>query len=153
MASGNLNLNNKKLKDEGFKCLKKKIHFSRIKDLNLSGNDITDIFLLLRFNFKSLEILNLSDNKIKDTSNISSLNIEILQKLYLESNLIEDISALPKIKVKSLREIYLSENPLNLNHPNTKEIINILEKKKYITSYKKKVGENFSYNLYTNNAY
>ena len=60
--------------------------FSTITKLNLSHNNINNLYIPSDRNLKSLITLNLSDNKIKDLSILKYTNFPYLTKLYLNNN-------------------------------------------------------------------
>ena len=62
-----LNLSKRYLGNEGLKDLIK-IKFKKLKKLDLSGNNISDISILEKVDFKELKVLDLSRNKISDIS-------------------------------------------------------------------------------------
>ena len=60
-----LNLSVRIIENEGLGDLVK-INFNKLEELNLSGNEISDINILEKVNFKELKLIYLYDNKISD---------------------------------------------------------------------------------------
>ena len=79
-----LNLEDKNIGNEGLKILFK-IEFKELKELNLSGNKISDINILEKVNFKELKELYLSGNNLSEVENyliINNLKLKI-KNLYV----------------------------------------------------------------------
>ena len=96
------------------------IEFRDLKELDLCGNDISDIKILEKAKFKRLEILFLGNNKLTDINILEKVNFEKLKELHLNDNIISDISVLEKIKKEKLEKLNLSCNEIS--------DINVLEK-------------------------
>ena len=96
------------------------IEFRDLKELDLCGNDISDIKILEKAKFKRLEILFLGNNKLTDINILEKVNFEKLKELHLNDNIISDISVLEKVKFEKLEKLNLSCNEIS--------DINVLEK-------------------------
>ena len=94
-----------------------------LKELNLRGNQISDIKVLEKVKFENLEILNLSFNEISDIKVLEKVKFENLKELYLSYNRISDIKVLEKVKFENLKELDLCYNRIS--------DIKILEKVKF----------------------
>jgi len=97
-----------------------KIEFQDLKELDLCGNDISDIKILEKAKFKRLEILFLGNNKLTDINILEKVHFEKLKELNLNDNIISDISVLEKVKFEKLEKLNLSCNGIS--------DINVLEK-------------------------
>ena len=97
-----------------------KIEFRDIKELDLCGNDISDIKILEKAKFKKLEIIFLGNNKLTDINILEKVHFEKLKELHLNDNIISDISVLEKVKFEKLEKLNLSCNEIS--------DINVLEK-------------------------
>lgn len=90
-----------------------------LKNLNLWGNDITDVSLLR--DMINIEVLSLSINKIDSLRDF--VNCQKLQELYLRRNNIKDISEVRYLQnLPRLRTLWLSENPC-AEHPNYRNYV------------------------------
>ena len=97
----------KELSSEMIMARCKTDNLALIKNLNLWGNEITDVSLIRQM--KNLEVLSLSVNKIATLKDF--VNCLKLQELYLRKNNIEDLSEIKYLGAqKSLRILWLSEN-------------------------------------------
>jgi len=114
-----LNLIGRKIGNEGLKDFVT-IKFKKLKELNLSLNNISDINILQKVNIKELKELYLSWNKISDINILQKVNFKELNILDLSDNQISDINILEKVNFKKLKELNLCLN--NISN------INILEK-------------------------
>ena len=90
-----LNLSDKNLDDEIFQNLSQ-IHFTGLKEVNLSFNKIKNIRGFINENFKKLEILNLYGNQITDINALETLSFERLKDLCLSYNKAKDITVFEK---------------------------------------------------------
>ena len=77
-----INLSRINIENEGLKDLAK-IKFKELKELNLSGNEISNINILENVNFNELEELDLSLNKINKAENYYILFI-LKSKIYIK---------------------------------------------------------------------
>ena len=96
------------------------IEFLDLKELDLCGNDISDIRILEKAKFKKLEIIFLGNNKLTDINILEKVHFEKLKELNLNDNIISDISVLEKVKFEKLEKLNLSCNEIS--------DINVLEK-------------------------
>ena len=134
----NENVNNIEIEnsEEGDKLLKKLfiiITFNnKIRKLKLKNNKIEDPSILNRIQFKYLEELDLSLNNIKNLYFLRGLKAKSLKKLYLENNSINDLSFLYTINnfFTELRFIYLKKNSFNPEDSGNKNLIDYLNSKK-----------------------
>ena len=76
-----LNLRNRDSGNEILDYLKR-IEFKELKELDLSGNKISDINILEKVYFKELKILDLRYNKITDINILEKVNFKELKALY-----------------------------------------------------------------------
>ena len=107
-----LDLNIKWWGNQGIENLSK-FYIPNLKELNLGGNNISDIKVLEKVKFENLEKLYLSYNKISDIKVLEKLNYENLEKLNLSDNNISDINVLEKVKFKNLKELFLNDNTIS----------------------------------------
>ena len=107
-----LDLSRKNLGNDGLKNLGK-INFKELKELDLYGNNISDIKILNNFKLNKLEILDLGNNKIKDINNLDEINFEELKELYLNENNISEIKVFKNVKFEKLKILDLSDNNLS----------------------------------------
>ena len=121
-------LNDKEINDDLIKTISQ-IKFNQLKEINLSGNKITNIEPLCYMSLPFLEYLNLSNNQIIDIKPLSEINSKHFKYLFIQNNQIKDI------------EIFLDDN-----FP-TFDILRIdnnkIDKKKLEENkIKKEIGEN-----------
>ena len=105
-------LNDKKLNDENIKCIAL-ILFNNLKEIDLSGNEITNIEALCDINLPFLEFLNLSYNKIQDIEPLRERNNKNLKYLFIHNNQIEDITILCDPDFPTLNILTLENNKIN----------------------------------------
>ena len=145
-------LSDKKLNDENIKCIAN-ILFNNLKEIDLSGNEITNFEALCDINLPFLEFINLSNNKIKDIEPLRERNNTKLEYLFIHNNQIEDIQVLvdpnfPTLKVLTLGNNKIKEQSdqfqklLKLYNKNQKILVTkideILEKYQYFSYNKEK---------------
>ena len=109
--------NNKKINNEDIKQLSQ-IKFNNLKEIHLSGNEITDIELLCNISLPYLELLNLSYNKIKNITPLGQLNTpKEFKYLFIQNNQIEDIQVFIDCysSFKYLEILRLDENNIDEN--------------------------------------
>jgi Leucine-rich repeat (LRR) protein len=107
-----LDLLSKKIGDQGLKILCS-IKFTKITQLLLEENDISNIDVLAKNNFgKNLIALDLSTNKISSIEVLAKLNFPSLNHLFLNSNQISSIDIFAKVNFPNLKELNLSSNKL-----------------------------------------
>ena len=91
-----------------------------IKTLNLSGRNIRNEELkdLNKIKFKELKDLDLGGNNISDIKGLENVKFEKLEKLDLNNNEISDIKVLEKVKFDKLKLLDLSNNKIDLKQNN-----------------------------------
>ena len=95
-----LNLKEKYLGDEGIQNFNFN-NYINIAELDLSGNNITDIKVLAKVKFNKLEKLYLGGNEISNNINIlENVNFQELKKLDLRDNNITGIKELENVNLK-----------------------------------------------------
>ena len=99
-------LNEKKINDKGFDILSK-IEFTKLKEIYLSKNKISNLKLLIQY---QLEKLDLSDNLISDINIFENDIFSELKELYLNKNKISEIKQLENAKFDKLIILDLSGN-------------------------------------------
>ena len=88
------------------KC--KKDNFQEIKNVNLWGNELTDMSMIRQLN--NIEVVSLSVNKISTLNDFSYC--PKIQELYLRKNDIQDIREVRHLSnLKNLKVLRLSDNP------------------------------------------
>ena len=104
-----LNLRKRNLGDEGLRLISK-IQFKKLKSIDVSGNNITNIDPLNDMNLPDLEYLNMSENEIRDINPIAELNSKKLKEILLQTNKIEDASPLLKLELPELKILRIENN-------------------------------------------
>jgi len=88
------------------KC--KKENFNEIKNVNLWGNDLSDMTMIRQL--QNIEVVSLSVNKISTLVDFSYCTK--IQELYLRKNQIEDIREVRHLSnLKNIKVLWLSDNP------------------------------------------
>ena len=123
-----LSLRKKNLGDKGLKLISK-IQFKRLKDIDVSGNNITNIEPLKNMNLPYLEYLNMSENRIKDIKPIGKLNSKIIKEIFLQNNEIENLEPLLKINMPKLERLRIENNHFNQNSDDFKNLKKNYDKK------------------------
>ena len=122
-----INLEYKKLGNEILDYFNK-IEFKKLKELNLSGNNLLDINKLGKVKLENLKILDLGGNQIKDINILENVNFKELKELYLHNNQISNINILEKVKFEKLEILNLSNN--NITNIDIFEKVNFIHLKK-----------------------
>ena len=117
-------LNDKKLNDENIKCIAL-ILFNNLKEIDLSGNEITNIEALCDINLPFLEFLNLSYNKIQDIEPLRERNNKNLKYLFIHNNLIKDITILCDPDFPTLKILTLENNKINIQSEQFQNLFNL----------------------------
>ena len=107
-----LDLSSKNIGNEGLEYLSK-IEFKKLKNLDLSNNNISNISALKSIKFKNLEILDLSNNKISDIDVLEKVSFKGLKELNLNNNKITNINILEKVNFKELKILNLHKNNIS----------------------------------------
>ena len=107
-----LDLSSKNIVNEGLEYLSK-IEFKKLKNLDLSNNNISNISALKSIKFKNLEILDLSNNKISDIDVLEKVSFKGLKELNLNNNKITNINILEKVNFKELKILNLHKNNIS----------------------------------------
>jgi Leucine-rich repeat (LRR) protein len=97
------------LEDDDLKTLSQ-IGFSKLKEIDISGNKINDISCIKDINMSNLELLNMSENKIKSLNVFTEINAPKLEVLELQKNNIQSVSPLLKSDFPSLQLLRLEDN-------------------------------------------
>ena len=105
----NLSLNNMDLNDKIFKTLCQ-ISFHQLKNVDFSGNHISDLKSLKDLDLSSLESLNLSSNDIENVDIFEYINLQNLKELYLHRNKIKDVKVFLRASLNSIKKIRLENN-------------------------------------------
>ena len=81
---------------------------STVRNLNLWGNDISDISIVSKM--QNIEVLSLSFNQIETLRDIRTC--PKLKELYIRKNNVRDLTEIKQLKAcKNLRVLWFSENP------------------------------------------
>ena len=107
-----LDLSSKNIGNEGLEYLSK-IEFKKLKNLDLSNNNISNINALKSIKFKNLEILDLSNNKISDIDVLEKVSFKGLKELNLNNNKITNINILEKVNFNELKILNLHKNNIS----------------------------------------
>ena len=119
-----LSLQNIGLKDSGLKLLAN-IDLLKIIDLNLSGNQIKDIYPLKGIKTTFMKYLNLNDNNIEDIKVLESMNLKSLIELQLKNNNIKSVSPLLNTKMPSIKFLrFEGNNNLDRSLKDFKKVVN-----------------------------
>jgi Leucine-rich repeat (LRR) protein len=97
------------LEDEDLKTLSQ-IGFSKLKEIDISGNRINDISCIKDINMSNLELLRMNDNNIKSLNVFTEINAPKLEVLELQKNKIQSVSPLLKSDFPSLQLLRLEDN-------------------------------------------
>ena len=124
-----LSLRNRELGDEGLRLISK-IQFKRLKDIDVSGNNIRNIEPLNNMNLPHLEYINMSENLIQDIKPLAELNSKKLKEISLQNNNINDFSAFLKSEFPELERLRIENNAFNKD---------LQEFKKLLSKYGKKI--------------
>ena len=89
-----------------------KFKFSRLQQLYLGKNNISDISIFANMKLIYLQKLSLANNTIVDISCLDKFNFLELKELYLYNNYISDISVLSKVKFKNIEKLSLFSNEI-----------------------------------------
>ena len=128
-----LDLSNHHFGNKGLEYLAK-IKFNKLRILELSHNQITDINLLEKWNLEKIIILNLIFNQISEINFLERVHFKELRELYLINNIISDINVLERVKFEKLEILNFGNKykymnaPAGMNSGNEISNINVLEK-------------------------
>lgn len=137
-----LDLKEKGIDDRGLKLLSK-IKFSKVENIKLQGNKITNPEPLT--NMTSTKKLDLSFNSIEKINSLDKL--KQLESLRINNNLIEDISVFTmKEAFPQLKKLDIRNNRLNFQLKDVQRDLEKLKEKLLVLKYK----NNISYNTITN---
>ena len=106
-----LALNKIGLEDDDLKTLSQ-IGFSKLKEIDISGNNLNDISCLKDINMSNVELLRLNDNKIKNLNVFKEINAPKLAILELQNNEIKNVGPLLKSELPSLQLLRVDNNEL-----------------------------------------
>ena len=121
------------------------IKFQRLKDMNISGNNISNLEALNNMNLPDLEYFNASQNQIKDITPLAELNSKKLKEICLQENIIEDFSPLLKSEFPELERLRIEKNNFDKDLDEFKKLLKKYNKKviyiaKTIDEFNKKYG-------------
>jgi len=102
-------LNKIGLEDDDLKTLSQ-IGFSKLKEMDLSGNRIREISCLKDINMSNLEHLNISDNQIESLNVFNEINAPNLEILELQKNKIKSVVPLLKNDFPSMQLLRIEDN-------------------------------------------
>ena len=130
----------KKLDDENVKCISQ-IKFNKLKELDLSENEIVNIEPLCNLNLPFLEFLNLSNNKIRNIKPLEEINLKNLKYLLIHNNEIIDINILKEYNFPNVEILSLYNNKVNERSLSYKEFVESYEKQKKLLVTNQKFEE------------
>ena len=107
LSLNGMNLNDKILKNISH------IYFNKLKKMDISGNNFSDIKCLKYMDLSLIEMLNLSNNKIKNIDVFEYMKLDNLKELYLHKNKIEDAKVFLKTTLPKIKKIRLENNSIN----------------------------------------
>ena len=96
-----LKLENKNIGNNYYELLSK-IDTSKLNELSLSMNNISDLSYLQKLNLENLKILDLSLNKITNYGELQKVNLKNLKILIINLNEIESLDSLINLKLEQL---------------------------------------------------
>jgi Leucine-rich repeat (LRR) protein len=108
-------LKNMKLNNNSLKIISQ-IQFNNLINIDISGNNISDISCLNNMNLSKVKTINMSDNKIKKVDVFENLNLKNAEEIYLENNLIEDLKAFLKVILPNIKKLCFDINKMKSNH-------------------------------------
>jgi Leucine-rich repeat (LRR) protein len=115
--------------------------------LDLSNNKIEEFPIILGF-FNNLKVLNLSSNQINNIYHISKMHFEKLEKFFIDDNVINEIpknvlyKSIPNIKIFTMSNNYLKDIPSDLF------LLFYLEKINFTGNYIRKIDNEILINAY-----
>ena len=107
------------------------INFYRLRDLDLSFNNINSINFIKKLNTSTIEIIKLGNNSIQDLGPLENIEFKKIIELDFKNNKVTDVSPLLSMKAETLKLLRIEEN--NLDH-------SLASFKKVIKKYTKKVN-------------
>ena len=107
------------------------INFYRLRDLDLSFNNIISINFIKKLNTLTIEIIKLGNNLIQDLGPLENIEFKKIIELDFKNNKVTDVSPLLSMKAETLKLLRIEEN--NLDH-------SLASFKKVIKKYTKKVN-------------
>ena len=117
-----LSLRNRNLGDEGFKLISK-IQFKRLKEIDVSKNNIQNIEPLNNMNLPHLEYINMSENAIQDVKPLAELNSKKLKEICLQENNINDFKAFLNSQFPELERLRIEGNTFNKDLQDFKKLL------------------------------
>lgn len=115
-----LDLKDKNLGDEGFDLISK-ILFTRLKEINLSGNGIIDISPFKNMNLSLLKNIDLSFNNIENVNVLTDLKSPKLEEICLQNNKIKDLESLiNNVIYHHLKRLRLENNNFEMDFKDLK---------------------------------
>jgi Leucine-rich repeat (LRR) protein len=154
-------LKNMKLNNNSLKIISQ-IQFNNLINIDISGNDISDISCLNNMNLSKVKTINMSDNKIKNVDVFENLNLKNAEEIYLENNLIEDVKAFLKVILPNIKKLCFDINKMKSNHKVIDQLrakydwrLNIcsLSFKEFNEKYKSNISETSMYINITDKEY
>ena len=137
----------RKLGDNGLQLISQ-IIFQRLKDINVSGNNIQSIEPLNNMNLPNLEYINLSENKIKDINPLAELNCKKLKEIFLQKNIIEDFNPFLQSDFPNLEILRIENNNFNKDGEDFKKLLLKFNRRvNYIVKTKEELNQKYDNKL------
>ena len=137
-----LSLRRRKLGDEGFQLISK-IQFKKLKEIDVSGNNIHNIEPLNNMNLPHLEYINLSENQIEDIKPLAELNSKKLKEIWLQENHIKNFDDLLTSQFPELKILRIESNAFDKDLQDIKKVLakygnKVIYKARTFAEFKKK---------------
>ena len=137
-----LSLRDRNLGDEGLKLISK-IQFKRLKDIDVSKNNIQNIEPLNNMNLPHLEYINMSENQISNIKPIAELNSKKLKEIWLQENNIQNFDDLLKSEFPELVRLRIEGNNFSEDLQDIKKLLSkygkkVIHKARTFDEFKKK---------------
>ena len=100
------------LEDEDLKTLSQ-IGFSKLKEIDISGNRIKEISCLKDINMSNVEQLSMNGNQIENINVFTEINAPNLAILELQNNKIKNVNPLLKSEFPSLQLLRIEDNEID----------------------------------------
>ena len=103
------------------------LKFTKLKELYLYDNDISDIKDLEKMNLEKLEIIDLSNNEISDINIFEKIKFNNLKQMHLLKNNISNIKVFEKSELEKLEILDLRKNKIDITK--NSDVISYLKSK------------------------